>query len=163
MYWAYVNNVPGLVGFGHDEPLAPSYVTMTSPSQTTLPTAASTRVQTPSQQPPAIPGPSQTPEEALLRPMPQEQPDRLEHFLSGYGLQSADDECFAFVNASWTLWNYLIRLGAVRRSAESHASGERGRIAALVVAPPSTPLPTHVDNGGLLLDEEDGPFTGREE
>ncbi|KAH7970858.1 hypothetical protein HPB49_016198 [Dermacentor silvarum] len=171
MYWAYVNNVPGSVGFGHDEPLAPCsplcsppYVNMTSPSQTPLPTAASTRVQTPSQKLPAIPGPSQTPEEALLRPMPQEQPDRLEHFLSGYGRQWADDECFAFVNASWTLWNYLIRLGVVKRSAESHASGEGGRIAALVVAPPSTPLPTHVDNCGLILPEEaDRPFTGSEE
>ncbi|KAH7971172.1 hypothetical protein HPB49_019936 [Dermacentor silvarum] len=164
MYWAYVNDVHGSVGFGHDEPLAPSYVTMTSPRQTPLATAASTRVQTPSEQSPSIPGPSQTPEEALLQPMPQEQARRLGNILSGYGLQSADGECFAFLNASWSLWNCLTRLGVVRRSAESRASGERGRIGALVVASPSTPLPTHVDNCGLILSEEaDRPFTGSEE
>ncbi|XP_049522843.1 uncharacterized protein LOC125945228 [Dermacentor silvarum] len=37
---------------------------------------------------------------SLLRLMPQEQAGRLENILSGYGLLSADDECFAFVNAS---------------------------------------------------------------
>ncbi|XP_049516522.1 uncharacterized protein LOC125942410 [Dermacentor silvarum] len=64
MSWASVNYSLGSVAFDHDEPCpglrSPSYITQTSSSQTRLPSSPSTRAQT--QCPPAIPGPSQTPE-----------------------------------------------------------------------------------------------------
>ncbi|XP_049519583.1 spindle pole body component 97-like [Dermacentor silvarum] len=102
--------------------------------------------------------------EALLRLMPQEQADRLDDILRGYGLLSADGQCFAFANVSWTDCNNLIRRRVVRRSAESRASGERVPIGALVVASPSTLRPTHVDNSGLLFsDEADRPSTGSDD
>ncbi|KAH7970294.1 hypothetical protein HPB49_002340 [Dermacentor silvarum] len=162
VFWTYVSHFLALLAFGNDEVLepypqlgSPSYVTLTSPSQTPVPTGPSTRAQTPSQLPPAISGPVQTPEEALVRLMPKEQADRLHDILGGCGLSTADDECFAFVNVSWADWNNLFRRSVVRRRAESRASGERVPVGALVVASPSLLRPTHVtDNGGLLVSDE---------
>ncbi|KAH7979383.1 hypothetical protein HPB49_009282 [Dermacentor silvarum] len=69
MFWAYVIFLLESGGLGHDEPLAPlpsmcspSYVKLTSLTQTALTTAPSTRAPTPSQQPPAISGPSEPPQ-----------------------------------------------------------------------------------------------------
>ncbi|KAH7971305.1 hypothetical protein HPB49_021265 [Dermacentor silvarum] len=170
--YSFLNHYLGPVSLDNDDPLAPcpplcspSYVTLTPPSQTPVPTASSTRAQTPSQQSPVtIPGPSQTPEEVVQRPMSQEQPSPLDNILSGHALLSAEDQCFAFVNAARIVWNNLVRHAVVRRSAASRARGRRVRIAALVVAPPSTPFSTHVENGGLLSsDEADRPSTSSDE
>ncbi|XP_072141680.1 uncharacterized protein [Dermacentor andersoni] len=153
--WDSLDHFIGSLAFGGEEPLAPRLAQgsprhnthASYPSPTALPTAPpSTPASTPSQSPPAIPGPSPPPQGVLLRKMHQEQAARLAHLLRAVGMALDDpDECFAFVNVPWPVWKVLSGRSIVRRSTPSGGRRERERITAIVMAPPSTLLPTDGD------------------
>ncbi|XP_065281028.1 uncharacterized protein [Dermacentor albipictus] len=160
--WDTLDHFIGSLAFGGEEPLAPRLAQgsprhnaqASYPGPAALPAApSSTPASTPSQPPPAIAGPSPPPHHGiLLRRMHQEQASRLTHLLRGVRMLLDDpDEVVACVNVPWPVWKALSGRSIVRRSTPSGGRRERERITAIVMAPPSTPLPT---DGPPIVDHQ---------